>query len=307
MSNKRTQSLGGLLVERLLLATITLMIGGTLQASTVIDCPGPSATQVSNCVGSIPTFDHRLDWAALGQPFNGTVFNGTWSANNVDNSGNNVSVGSQSAGSGEGLRLAYNIGLVMIGGVWTDASVSGIGYNHPGHFLTTSTPAASIPALQADPTIQLMGLALNGTSALPSMLLNFSTGLTSFGFYGASQHNADFSLRVQVFAGANGTGALLNDNTFSYSPGNGGICPSLLTPGGPPVGCNNAPFYFGSGFTGNGAQSIVVSTSDNRGFYLSGIYFSDVTQIPEPTTVVLSGCGLLFLAAAGRKFRRTAQ
>jgi hypothetical protein len=289
-------------LNRLFLLTIALGTGGLLNASTVIDCSG-TAGAINSCVASkLPTFQTQLDWAILGQPFNGTIYNGLWTATNVLPSGMDVSVG----GSGinpadEGIRLAYNLGTVF-NTEWTLASnVLSAGSTHAGHFLATSNPAASLATIQADPTIHLMGLALNGLSATPQMLLDFSSGFDTLGFYGAAKSDTNFSLRVEVFAGSGGGGALLNDVTFNYpSGGAGGVCGTMLSAPNAPVGCDNAPFFYASNFA-QGAKSVLISTTDKHGLYISNLYIGD-SNVPEPASMFLCGIGLVALATARRKW-----
>lgn len=295
-------------MNRLLLAiTLTTISGGVLSASSVIDCSGSSAA-VNSCYSSkLPSFTTQLDWAVFGSP-DGTIHNGVWTAPNVL-AGLDVSVSGQNLvqvnGTDEGVRLAYNLGTVFFGSQWTLASsIPAAGYTFAGHFNQTSNPAAPLATIQADPATHLLGLALNGASSNRQLLLDFTSGVSTFGFFASSEFASNFDLRVQVFAGAGGAGAVLSDQTFSYT-GVGGQCGGGLMLSAPnaPTGCNNAPFIYGSGFASgaNGtAYSMVLSTSDAKGFYISNLYLS-TTAVPEPGPLVLCAVGLALVAFGSRK------
>lgn len=304
-------------MKRFLFATITVatICGGRLSASSVIDCQGTSAS-INSCVASkLPSFQTQLDLAILGQPFNGSIFNGTWSGTQ---SGVNIQVTPTGAGAGEGLRMAYNVGEVFYTAnsdpaQWTlAADVPSLGYSHPGHFNATSTPGASVAALQADPSIRLLGLALSGGSSSAGMMLSFNNPFVNLGFYGAAQSDPNFSLTIKIYSGANGTGSLLSTDTFnynslSYQPGT--TCLGMTHAPAAPVGCNDAPFFFASGF--NTGQSALITTTDTGGFYISNLYVGQASEasgsVPEPGPMVLCGCGLALLALGTRKFGRKAQ
>lgn len=296
-------------MKRLLLAiTLTTITGGVLSASSVIDCSGNSAA-VNSCYASkLPSFTTQLDWAVFGTP-DGTIHNGVWTAPNVL-SGLDVSVSGQNLeqvnGTDEGLRLAYNVGTVFFGSQWTLASsIPAAGYTFAGHFNQTSDPSAALATIQADPSIHLLGLALNGASSNRQMLVDFSSGVSTFGFFASSEFAANFDLRVQVFAGAGGTGTLLSDNVFNYT-GVGGQCGSMISAPFAPTGCDNAPFIHGSGFLSNGwgsegsARSIVISTNDAKGFYMSNMYLAQ-TEVPEPGPLVMCSLGLALVVVGSRK------
>jgi hypothetical protein len=300
-------------VKRLLFTTIMLaaVCGGRLQASGVIDCSGdPSA--INTCLASkLPNFQTQLDWAILGQPFDGSVnnsiFSGTQGGINIQVTPVNLS----GVGAVEGLRLAYNLGSVFYGGEWTDPGLPAFSaYIHPGHFNQTATPAGTAAQLLADPTIRLLGVALNGTSATGGMLVDFNDPFVNLGFYGAAKHDGNFSLTVKIYDGVGGTGNQLANQTFSYNSlayQPGGICASLLTTNTAPTGCNNAPFFYASGF--NTGRSALITTTDSSGFYLSNLYVgqANLEGAPEPGPMVLCGCGLALLALGSRRLRRRAE
>jgi hypothetical protein len=148
-------------------------------------------------------------------------------------------------------------------------------------------------------------LALDGNTPLTNeaLILNFSSGFDNLGFFAAAQHATDYSLRVQVFAGAFGSGLSLGDFTFDLT-GSGGTCASMNAV--PPTGCNDAPFIFASAF-GNGAHSVVLSSNDVRGLYIGNLHIFDGSApnaVPEPASVILSGCGIALLLVSRRLRRR---
>lgn len=285
--------------------TLTLAIigSGQVYASSVIACSG-DAGAVNSCYTShLPSFTTQLDWAIVGTP-DGSLHNGVWTANNVLGSGLDVSASGQNLASlNEGIRLAHNIGRVSYGGEWTPAGSTPVpGYYHPGHFQQTANPNANINAIKADPAVHLLGLALDGTTPNDgSLLLNFSSGFDNLGFFASALVDNNFSLRVQVFAGAGGTGLALSDTTFNFT-GSGGMCASMMN--SPPTGCNNAPFIAASAFA-NAGKSVILSSTDNRGFYISNLYLSD-GAVPEPGPMVLSACGLVLLLIGSKRRRRNA-
>jgi hypothetical protein len=283
--------------------TLAFIGSGQLFASGVIACSG-DAGAVNSCYTShLPSFTTQLDWAIVGTP-DGSLYNGVWTANNVLSSGLDVSASGQNlAALNEGIRLAHNIGRVFYGGEWTPAGSTPVpGYYHPGHFQQTSNPNASINDIKSDPAVHLLGLALDGTMPIDgALLLNFSSGFDNLGFFASALVDTNFSLRVQVFAGAGGSGLSLSDTTFNFN-GSGGTCASMMN--SPPTGCNDAPFIFASAF-GNGAQSVLLSSSDNRGFYISNLYLGDGSaEVPEPGPMILSACGLALLLIGNKRFRR---
>jgi hypothetical protein len=301
-------------VKRLLFATVTFVTicGGRLSASSVIDCSGTSGA-INSCLASkLPNFQTQLDWAILGQPFNGSISNSPWSGSQ---DGINIQVTpTGSLGGSEGLRLAYNVGTIFYSpnanpAQWTLAdSVPTMGYTHPGHFNATSTPAASVAALQADPTIHLLGLALSGGSTTEGLLLDFNNPFINLGFYGAAKGDPNFSLNIKIYSGAAGTGSLLSNDTFtynslSYTPG--GTCASMQSAPFAPTGCNDAPFFYASGF--NTGRSVLITSSDQTGFYLSNLYVGQAGEVPEPGPMALCGCGIALLALGRRKLRRKAE
>jgi hypothetical protein len=292
-------------VKRLVLTlTLALIGGGQLKASSVIACSGDAAAVNSCYTSHLPSFTTQLDWAIVGAP-DGALFTGVWTANNVLASGLDVSATGQNLGGGDGIRLAHNLGKVFHIDQWTaPGAVPSPGYFHPGHFRETVNPNADVDTIKADPTIHLLGLALDGTLlANEALLLNFSSGFDNLGFFASGQNNEDYSLRVQIFAGAGGTGLELANQLFNFT-GSGGTCVGMLA--GPPVACADAPFIFAEAFA-NAARSVVLSSNDDRGFYISNLYIYDGSpEVPEPGTVILGGCGIALLLVSRRLRRRAA-
>jgi hypothetical protein len=295
-------------VKRLFLTITLAFIGGSqLHASGVIACSG-DAGAVNSCYTShLASFTTQLDWAIVGSP-DGALYTGVWTANNVLSSGLDVSVSGQGLDINEGIRLAHNLGKVFYINQWTAPNVppEPPSYYHPGHFQATSNPNADIAIIKADPTIHLLGLALNGSTPLTNegLLLNFSSGFDNLGFFAAGQNNPDYSLTIQIFDGLGGTGTSLFSNTFNFT-GSGGTCLGMSA--GPPVGCNDAPFIFASAF-GNNARSVILSSNDDRGFYITNLHINDGSAanqpVPEPATVIVSGCGIGLLLLSRRLRRR---
>jgi hypothetical protein len=162
-----------------------------------------------------------------------------------------------------------------------------------------------VAALQADPSIRLLGLALSGGSTTEGMLLDFNNPFGNLGFYGAAKGDGNFSLTIKIYSGAGGTGTLLSNDTFTYNnpayqPG--GTCAGMQSAPAAPTGCNDAPFFYASGF--NTGRSALITSSDDTGFYISNLYVGEAA--PEPGPMVLCGCGIALLALGSRRLRRKA-
>src|SRR5438067_280787 len=243
---KRTESLGGRYVKRIIIAlAIANIIGGVLQANTVISCSGTAAA-VNSCYSSnLPAFNTRLDWAVFGSP-DGSSNNGVWTTN-----AGGITVSAQNQG-GLGLRLADNYASVFTNGHWVLASnLANQPYSLSGHFDAPSDVMPSSAVTPGYPRDTLIGLKLNGVSAAANMLLDYSAGLNGVGFRIAATNNSTFDARVRLFSGLNGTGTLLEDYTFVNLNG-GGTCASLfVTNSNPPKPCDDAPYV---GFTGYNYQ-----------------------------------------------------
>jgi hypothetical protein len=295
-------------LKRLITALTIAMCGGVLHASVVIDCSGDK-TAVNSCYASnLPNFTTQLDWAVFGTP-DGTIHNGVWTANNVL-PGTSVSVTTQGTGATEGLRLANNYGSVFSNGSWQLAQNGPPtqSYSFPGHFDAPPNTGLTSAVAPGDPGDHLIGLALDGSSIFPGMVVNFSSGVSEAGFRASSAFDANFQLRVQLFTGMGGTGTLLRDSTFSFN-GSGGICNSLfVTVSNPPSPCNDAPFIAALNYN-QGIQSMVISSSDTRGFYVGNLWIGNsnivIGEAPEPSAIILSGCGIALLVAGRKRLRRS--
>jgi hypothetical protein len=255
----------------------------------------------------LPNFQTQLDWAVFGTP-NGAIYNGVWTTNNILPSGVDVSVSAQGvSGSAEGLRLAYNMGSVFMGGDWVPASLpANQPYSFGGHFDAPPDAQPTSAVAPGSPGDHLLGLALDGTPLGGSphdLVVDFSSGVTNVGFRVSSVYDANFTVRVQVFTGLDGTGTMLSDSSFSYT-GSGGQCAGLFVSGTrpTPVPCNDAPFIAALGYNKQ-AQSVLISTTDARGFYVGDLFVSDA---PEPASVILSGFGILAIVARRRGWLRRA-
>jgi len=257
---------------------------------------------------NLPNFTTQLDWAALNKPVNGDIYNNAmWTVNNVL-PGMNLGIGDEGAvGASQGLRLAYNLGSIFYQGQWTLASSLPNNlkpYSFAGHFDAPpdTTPGSAVNP--GNPGDMLIGLALNGAVSTPNLLLNFNAaGFDNIGFRVSSGQNADFSVRVQVFAGLSGTGALLSDSNYSYL-GAGGQCSNLfMTVSNPPQPCNDAPFLALLNYQDQ-AHSISITTNDTQGFYIGSVYAgSDEISNPEPAAWILAGSGIALVILGRRRLK----
>jgi hypothetical protein len=271
---------------------------------------------VNSCISSnLPSFTTRLDLGATAGDGSllGNPANVVWSTTNVL-PGMNIAVSPTGTdiGVNEGLVRAYNLQSFLSGGEWTDGSYYPARV-FPGHFDSQPVNGGYPYAVPTgDPGDILVGLRLNGAVGNKAMLLSFgAAGFDNIGFRVSSRVDTDFTLRVQVFANADGSGALLYDTLtdLSYNgfySGVGGTCASLTpAPLSDPVPCNDAPFLGLLNFEG-AAHSIVVSTSDTNGFYIGQVFAGADSETPEPGTFLLGSCGLAALIGAQRRYRRKA-
>jgi hypothetical protein len=263
--------------------------GMALQASTVITC-SESAMVTNTCTAAhITDFNANLQWNALGSasgvPFTSPA---TASAN-----GNQVTV----SAFGGNMILADNYGLISNGsGGWINPTVlPSAPFRFSGRF--DAPPDTASPGFQpvGSPGDYLVGVYQNNNS----MLLAFSQATQAFAFRVSTNSIFMFDVTVSEFASADGSGTALATNTFTNL--GGGNCPGLFN--NPPVPCNDASWLVGSGFAPSQVQSIVIHTNDTSGFYIDGLYLSDV---PEPGTTALIGLGLVSVGLLARRRRRKA-
>jgi hypothetical protein len=137
------------------------------------------------------------------------------------------------------------------------------------------------------PAIFIMGTT--GANATGYMNVNngFTTGIQFF-------YTAGFSETVTVWSGTDGTGTVLATITLSA---NNGSCSGF------PTYCH----WTSAGLTFNGtAKSVTISGAAN-GIGLSDITLGSAqTAVPEPSTLILFGCGLAGVSLSQlRKFLRT--
>ena len=265
-------------------AMIASMVGGTLSASTAISCSG-DATSVNSCIAShLTSFTTQLDWAMFGTA-DGALHTGVWTASS---GGMTLDVSAPgTSGMNEGLRIADNYSRIYLNGAWV-ASYNTISppAAFAGHFDAPpdlSTASTGGPGYPGD---HLMGLRLDGTNSLDSMMINFSSPLTDLSFRMASLTSSTFNATVSIFSGVNGTGTLLGQLNLSGLTGGGAGCTGLNLP--TPVPCNDAPWLAFLAQSG-GIRSIIINSNDPTGFYISNLFES--TTVPEPSPLILCGCG----------------
>jgi hypothetical protein len=121
-----------------------------------------------------------------------------------------------------------------------------------------------------------------------------------FGFRIQGASNPNFTVTINLYASADGTGPILQTLTtplLSANPQTNSLnCAAMTT--NPPGVCNTAPFIWVS--TTGSVKSFTIATSDASGFYLDAL---ELTTVPEPGTLLCAGAGLLGLAYAIRRRR----
>jgi hypothetical protein len=286
---------------KLLAVAIVTILAGALQASTVINCAWDGSSLNSCFTGGLPNFQSKLDWAAFGTP-DGAVHTALWTASSA---GYTIGISEQNLATGQGAWTAYDYDSVYVGGTWYPRAIAPGTYpkNFVGHFDSITNPANLPPAQPGSGQFggdHLMGFAGNG-GALNStgLIIDFNAFVTDIGFRIAATSNSSFNVTLSLFAGAGGTGASMGSFNINGLIG-GGTCSSLSTVGGAaPVACSDAHFVGALGLAG--ARSATISANDIDGFFLSDLYLN---QLPEPTSFIFAGCGLVLLIIGRKKFNR---
>jgi hypothetical protein len=262
--------------------------GGALQAATVISCSGVATSSNSCYANSLPSFTTRLDWAVFGAP-DGVLHQGVWTANNV--AGYDISVSSQNSA---GLRVADNFASVLVNGNWILAGfIPTSPYAFAGHFDAPPDTAQTSAIPPGNPYgDHLLGVATNANQANAKLVIDFSVALSDVALRIASTTASGFDARMQLFSGLDGTGILLGDNTYTGLTGGGNCATLSVSVSNPPSPCNDAPLIGMAGFNDLVVKSIVLSTSDPDGFFISSLM---VNSAPEPASMILCGGGVLLL------------
>jgi hypothetical protein len=223
-------------------------------------------------------------------PIEGTGYNATWYASagyvNVDITGTS-------------LIRAEDYAMLDTSHGW--AAVPGHGpYQFTGSF--DSAPDTGLTTSGVGIPVHTFSVPGYGTGGGESLLGSYNGGsfvigagsavLTSFGFRIAAISNATFNVTINLFGSTNGSGTALETLTLNALSG-GGNCQSLsqLT-NGSPTPCNTAPFIYVTA-TG-GVRSFSIVTSDPTGFYIDALDMN--VAAPEPTTMLITGGGLVTLA-----------
>jgi len=133
-----------------------------------------------------------------------------------------------------------------------------------------------------------------------AFILNFSSPITSFsvqmGDYGSTGGDSDNAILVQAYSGLNATGSLLDSDSGAY--GYGGFYtpdPSddIITLQVGASGINSIRMIGGS----------TITPFPNSMFY-DNLTVDTTTPVPEPSTMLLLGSGLLGLWGFRKKFKK---
>jgi hypothetical protein len=283
-----------------------------LQAAGVIACfdgvngdptmprTGACATQVN--FSTLPP-DDFVDWMALGSAhangYNPAANSGNpWQA--LSSGGMTVSLNTGPDFTGaSNMQRVDNGYLYNPGSGWAPVPLS-LASMFTGHF--NQVPNMGVGNSYGD---NLVGF----TGNQGPLLIQFSAPVYSVGFYISSKVSLSVDATVKAYSVLNPTSSdipiLSYRVTDTAGGGSGGSCPGLSQT--PPVPCNDAPFLAIDGISQQ-FKSIVISSTDTRGFYIDTLYLGTTPGVsvepdtPEPASALLIGGGLL-LGIASCKFR----
>ena len=291
------------------LALAMLAFSLNLNASNLIACydgvnGDPNVLRAAPCANQV-SFSNLatdfLDWGALGSSQANTYdpsanSNNPWQA--VSNGGITVGLNIGPGFTGNSTLIRVDNGFLYFNGsFWTPIPVA-LASMFQGHF--DSIPDAQSGTPYGD---HLVGF----NSAQGPLLIQFSGPLMSVGFNISSKVLLGVDATVKAYSVLNPTSSdipiLSYRVTDTGGGGASGSCPGLYQ--SPPVPCNDAPFL---GIESASAQirSILISSTDDRGFYIDSLYLG-TEQVPEPAAVLLIGGGLLLLGVVSRKYRARAR
>ena len=181
-------------MKRLLIAIgILSMIGGALNASTVISCSGRDFHERLLLL-QYAQLHHAIGLGCVRNAHSLVLHTGVWTANNV--SGYTVSVDSSGA---LGTARADNYVSTLVQGFWV-AGMPGP-YNFSGRFEAPSD-SGNVFTSPDQYGERLMGLAGDGTQASGTMTISLSQSVSALGFRIDSFANPLFDVTMQLYSGA---------------------------------------------------------------------------------------------------------
>jgi hypothetical protein len=290
---------------RRLLVLLSIFVAITLDAgATALSCTLNNSPQACYSQNTF-TYDDTVNWlAGLGEAYGGPHSSGSWSTSDLA-----INVTLTDAGS---MQRSDNTGFAWDGTGWTLPAFAPNGESDgesistfAGDFGAPNLPTTSAPYATAsvNEVGGEFGDDLVGVLGGAPLTITFSTPVTSAGFLISTRTADSFSATLQAY---NAQGVLLG--TYDLSSGSGGgACAGLgnLSVTGNPLPCTDStdPTYYTPApfiaFLGqnNDISKLVISTSDNTGFFIDQMYLNEVSStVPEPTTLILLGSGLCLFA-----------
>jgi hypothetical protein len=240
-----------------------------------------------------------LDWSKLGSAATGPLgvsntWNtslGPWQTMTSGGIGVGLTKGPGFTG-GPTLERVDNGLLYFNGTAWVPVDASTQASTFQGHF--DSIPDATAGTPYGD---HLVGFQ----SAQGPLLIQFSTDINSVGFYISTKTSTSVDATIKAYNVLNPTSSTVPIVSYRVTDtAGGGICTAL--DGGPPVPCKDAPFLAIDALS-NHFSSIVISTTDNSGFYIDQMYIAAAEEVPEPVSSLLIGGGIVLFGFVSRKFR----